>query len=73
MALVEAQPFVVPAIPWLKATRQAGVIDLGLGLDASVLRARLQGLCQASSVGAVVAFGSRARETPNPIPTWIWQ
>ena len=66
MALVEAKPFVVPAIPWLKATPLAGVIDLGLGLDASVLRARLQGLCQASSVGAVVAFGSRARGDSQP-------
>ena len=66
MALVEAQPFVVSAIPWLKARPLAGVIDLGLGLDASVLRARLQGLCQASSVGAVVAFGSRARGDSQP-------
>jgi predicted nucleotidyltransferase len=66
MALVEAQPFVAPAIPWLDARPLAGVIDLGLGLDASVLRGRLQGLCQVSSVRAVVAFGSRARGEAQP-------
>ena len=66
MVLVEAQPFVAPAIPWLDARPLAGVIDLGLGLDASVLRGRLQGLCQVSSVRAVVAFGSRARGDAQP-------
>ena len=66
MALVEAQPFVAPAIPWLDARPLAAVIDLGLGLDATVLRGRLQGLCQVSSVRAVVAFGSRARGEAQP-------
>jgi predicted nucleotidyltransferase len=66
MVFVEARPFVAPAIPWLDARPLAGVIDLGLGLDASVLRGRLQGLCQVSSVRAVVAFGSRARGEAQP-------
>jgi predicted nucleotidyltransferase len=66
MALVEAQPFVAPAIPWLDASPLAAVIDLGLGLDAAVLRGRLQALCQVSSVRAVVAFGSRARGDAQP-------
>ena len=66
MALVAAQPFVAPAIPWLDARPLAALIDLGLGLDGSALRARLQGLCKESSVRAVVAFGSRARGEAQP-------
>jgi predicted nucleotidyltransferase len=66
MVFVAAQPFVAPAIPWLDASPLAAVIDLGLGLDAAVLRGRLQALCQVSSVQAVVAFGSRARGDAQP-------
>jgi len=66
MALLAAQPFVAPAIPWLEARPLAAVIDLGPGLQSFVLRSRLQGLCQQSNVQAVVAFGSRARGDADP-------
>jgi predicted nucleotidyltransferase len=66
MAHIAAQPFVAPAIPWLATRPLAQAIELGPGLDASALRDRLQGICQESSVRAVVVFGSRARGDAQP-------
>jgi len=61
MASSPATRFSAPAIPWLEPQPLVEQLDLGPGLDTSLLRNGLVLLARQPQVQALVAFGSRAR------------
>jgi len=61
MASSPATRFRAPAIPWLEPQPLVEQLELGPGLDTSLLRNGLVLLARQPQVQALVAFGSRAR------------
>jgi predicted nucleotidyltransferase len=61
MASASATSFTAPTIPWLHPQPLADQLDLGQGIDPSLLLAGLARVSRQPKVQALVAFGSRAR------------
>jgi predicted nucleotidyltransferase len=61
MASASATSFTAPTIPWLQPQPLADQLDLGQGVDPSLLLAGLARVSRQPQVQALVAFGSRAR------------
>ncbi len=61
MASASATSFTAPTIPWLQPQPLADQLDLGKGVDPSLLIAGLARVSRQPQVQALGGFGSRAR------------
>ena len=61
MVITDVEPFSPPDIPWRRPQAFTPPVDLGPGLDPTIINQALARLCGEPGLLSVVAFGSRAQ------------